>query len=130
MGDRRQALTAAPEGAVTIVTDEALPLDRMAKAHDRVDTGTRDRILLANPRAKSVQQRCPLHGREHTGRIATCRRIARTARLSLDRFHAQDPAERAIASSRHSDRPDAAVHAPRRAIEFAHHQARVGAMQK
>ena len=50
---RRQAaedLTAAArEGALSIPIADPLPLDRIAEAHDRVDAGTRQRILLAIP---------------------------------------------------------------------------------
>ena len=42
--------TAARDGALSIPTDEPLPLDRIAEAHDRVDAGTRQRVLLAIPR--------------------------------------------------------------------------------
>ena len=41
--------TAARDGALSIPTDEPLPLDRIAEAHDRVDAGTRQRVLLAIP---------------------------------------------------------------------------------
>ncbi|MEA2217667.1 MAG: NADPH:quinone reductase [Solirubrobacteraceae bacterium] len=39
--------TAARDGALAIATGEPLPLDRIAEAHDRVDAGTRRRVLLA-----------------------------------------------------------------------------------
>jgi NADPH:quinone reductase len=41
--------TAAREGALSIATDDPVPLDHIAEAHDRVDAGTRDRVLLAIP---------------------------------------------------------------------------------
>src|SRR4051812_23477787 len=41
--------TAASEGALSIATGDPLPLDHIAEAHDRVDAGTRDRVLLAIP---------------------------------------------------------------------------------
>ena len=40
---------AAREGALSIAIADPLPLDRIAEAHDRVDAGTRQRILLAIP---------------------------------------------------------------------------------
>src|SRR2546430_2917824 len=50
---KRQAIadltTAASEGALSIATGEPLPLDHIAEAHDRVDAGTRERVLLAIP---------------------------------------------------------------------------------
>ena len=39
--------TAAREGALSIPSSDPLPLDRIAEAHDRVDAGTRERVLLA-----------------------------------------------------------------------------------
>jgi NADPH:quinone reductase len=43
-------LTAATrDGAVSTAIGTPLPLDRIADAHDRVDAGTRDRVLLAMP---------------------------------------------------------------------------------
>src|SRR2546423_3869721 len=42
--------TAAPDGALPIPSGDPLPLDRIAEAHDRVDAGTRERVLLAIPR--------------------------------------------------------------------------------
>ena len=39
--------TAAREGALSIPTDDPLPLDHIAEAHDRVEAGTRERVLLA-----------------------------------------------------------------------------------
>jgi NADPH2:quinone reductase len=43
-------LTAAAErGALRVPIDVPLPLDRIAEAHDRVDAGTRRRVLLAIP---------------------------------------------------------------------------------
>jgi NADPH2:quinone reductase len=39
--------TAAREGALSIPSHDPLPLDRIAEAHDRVDAGTRKRVLLA-----------------------------------------------------------------------------------
>jgi NADPH:quinone reductase len=41
--------TAAGEGALSIRIGAPLPLERAAEAHDRVDAGTRERILLAIP---------------------------------------------------------------------------------
>jgi NADPH:quinone reductase len=41
--------TAAREGALSIPSGNPLPLDRIAEAHDRVDAGTRKRVLLAIP---------------------------------------------------------------------------------
>jgi NADPH2:quinone reductase len=50
---KRQAVadltTAATEGALSIATGDPLPLDHIAEAHDRVDAGTRERVLLAIP---------------------------------------------------------------------------------
>ena len=50
---KRQAaaeLTAAArEGALRILVGNPLPLDRIAEAHDRVDAGARERVLLAIP---------------------------------------------------------------------------------
>jgi NADPH2:quinone reductase len=43
---------AAQQGALSVPTDEPLPLDRIAEAHDRVDTGTRRRVLLAIPQER------------------------------------------------------------------------------
>ena len=39
----------AQRGALHIPIDEPLPLDRIAEAHDRVDAGTRKRLVLAIP---------------------------------------------------------------------------------
>jgi NADPH2:quinone reductase len=41
--------TAARDGALSIAVGVPLPLDRAADAHDLVDTGTRERVLLAIP---------------------------------------------------------------------------------
>jgi NADPH2:quinone reductase len=41
--------TAAREGALRIPVGNPLPLDRIAEAHDRVDAGARERVLLAIP---------------------------------------------------------------------------------
>jgi NADPH:quinone reductase len=41
--------TAASEGALSTATGDPLPLDHIAEAHDRVDAGTRERVLLAIP---------------------------------------------------------------------------------
>ncbi|MEA2349755.1 MAG: NADPH:quinone reductase, partial [Thermoleophilaceae bacterium] len=41
--------SAAREGALSIPIDDPLPLDQIAEAHDRVDAGTRERVLLAIP---------------------------------------------------------------------------------
>jgi len=38
---------AARDGALTVDIDEVLPLERIAEAHDRVDAGTRGRVLLS-----------------------------------------------------------------------------------
>jgi NADPH2:quinone reductase len=40
---------AAREGALSIATGDPMPLDHIAEAHDRVDAGTRERVLLAIP---------------------------------------------------------------------------------
>src|SRR2546421_3550593 len=40
---------AAREGALSIATGDPMPLDPIAEAHDRVDAGTRERVLLAVP---------------------------------------------------------------------------------
>jgi NADPH2:quinone reductase len=40
---------AAADGALSIPIGTPLPLERAAEAHDRVDAGTRDRVLLAIP---------------------------------------------------------------------------------
>jgi NADPH2:quinone reductase len=40
---------AARDGALRIPIDEALPLDRIAEAHDRVDAGARHRVVLSIP---------------------------------------------------------------------------------
>jgi NADPH:quinone reductase len=40
---------AAGEGALSIAIGEPVPLERAAEAHDRVDAGTRERVLLAIP---------------------------------------------------------------------------------
>jgi NADPH2:quinone reductase len=41
--------TAARDGALSIAIGVPLPLERAAEAHDRVDAGTRQRVLLAIP---------------------------------------------------------------------------------
>src|SRR5437763_10987043 len=41
--------TATREGALSMPTGDPMPLDRIAEAHDRVDAGTRERVLLAIP---------------------------------------------------------------------------------
>jgi NADPH2:quinone reductase len=41
--------TAAREGALSIPIGDPLPLDQIAEAHDRVDAGTRRRVLLSIP---------------------------------------------------------------------------------
>jgi NADPH2:quinone reductase len=38
--------TAAREGALSVTIGKPLPLERTADAHDQVDAGTRERILL------------------------------------------------------------------------------------
>jgi NADPH2:quinone reductase len=40
---------AAREGALAIPIGDPLPLDRIAEAHDRVDSGTRERVLVRVP---------------------------------------------------------------------------------
>ena len=40
---------AAREGALSLAIGTPLPLDKIAEAHDRVDAGTRDRVVLAIP---------------------------------------------------------------------------------
>jgi NADPH2:quinone reductase len=40
---------AARDGALSIAIGTPLPLDKIGEAHDRVDTGTKDRVLLAIP---------------------------------------------------------------------------------
>lgn len=48
--DAASALTrAARDGALPIPTGAPLPLDRIADAHDRVDAGARERVLIALP---------------------------------------------------------------------------------
>jgi NADPH:quinone reductase len=42
--------TAASESALPAQIADPLPLDRIAEAHDRVDAGTHERVLLAIPR--------------------------------------------------------------------------------
>jgi NADPH:quinone reductase len=39
--------TAARQGALSIPIGVPLPLEQAAQAHDRVDAGTRERVLLA-----------------------------------------------------------------------------------
>jgi NADPH2:quinone reductase len=41
--------TAASEGALSISNGDLWPLHRIAEAHDRVDAGARERVLLAIP---------------------------------------------------------------------------------
>ena len=41
--------TAAREGALSIPVGDPLPLAHIAEAHDRVDAGTHERVLLAIP---------------------------------------------------------------------------------
>jgi NADPH:quinone reductase len=41
--------TAAQEGALSIAIADPLPLERAAESHDRVDAGSRERVLLAIP---------------------------------------------------------------------------------
>src|SRR3954471_577009 len=41
--------TAARQGALSVPIAEPLALDRIAEAHDRVDAGTRERVLVAIP---------------------------------------------------------------------------------
>jgi NADPH2:quinone reductase len=40
---------AAQEGALSIAVGDPLPLERAAEAHDRIDAGTRERVVLAIP---------------------------------------------------------------------------------
>jgi NADPH2:quinone reductase len=40
---------AARDSALRIPIDEPLPLDRIAEAHERVDAGTRNRVVLSIP---------------------------------------------------------------------------------
>jgi NADPH2:quinone reductase len=47
--DPGQLTTAARQGAIAIPIDDALPLRRIAEAHDRVDAGARRRVLVAIP---------------------------------------------------------------------------------
>jgi NADPH2:quinone reductase len=42
-------LTAAADGALSIATGTPLPLNQVAQAHDRVDAGSRARVLLSIP---------------------------------------------------------------------------------
>ena len=41
--------TAARDGALSVAIGDPLPLERAAEAHDRVDAGSRSRVLLAIP---------------------------------------------------------------------------------
>jgi NADPH:quinone reductase len=41
--------TAARDGALSIPISDPLPLDRIAEAHDRVDAGARERVLISLP---------------------------------------------------------------------------------
>ena len=41
--------TAAHQGALSIPSSDPLPLDQIAEAHNRVDAGTRERVLLSIP---------------------------------------------------------------------------------
>lgn len=45
----RELTEAASAGALSVSVDEPLPLDRIADAHDRVDAGTRSRVVLQIP---------------------------------------------------------------------------------
>jgi NADPH2:quinone reductase len=57
----RDLTTAARDGALTIPIGEPLPLARIAQAHDRVDAGARDRVLIAIPelsRCCACRPRC------------------------------------------------------------------------
>ena len=47
---RESDLDQAREGALSIPIADPLPLDQIAEAHDRVDAGPRERVLLAVPR--------------------------------------------------------------------------------
>ena len=44
---RRRPHRRGRDGALSIAVGDPLPLDRIAEAHDRVDAGTRERVLLA-----------------------------------------------------------------------------------
>jgi NADPH:quinone reductase len=44
-----QLTAAAREGALSIPVSDPLPLSRIAEAHDRVDAGARQRVLLSIP---------------------------------------------------------------------------------
>jgi NADPH:quinone reductase len=41
--------TAAREGSLSMTSGDPLPLEHIAEAHDRVDTGARKRVLVAIP---------------------------------------------------------------------------------
>ncbi|MEJ3745826.1 hypothetical protein WEI85_21355 [Actinomycetes bacterium KLBMP 9797] len=45
---------AASDGALAIAIAPALPLERVAEAHDRADAGARDRVLLTIPHGSGV----------------------------------------------------------------------------
>jgi NADPH2:quinone reductase len=45
----RALTTAARDGALSIPIGDPLPLDRIAEAHDRVDAGARERVLISLP---------------------------------------------------------------------------------
>lgn len=45
----QQLTTAVREGALSIPFGDPLPLSRVAEAHDRVDAGVRERVLLSIP---------------------------------------------------------------------------------
>lgn len=45
----RDLTAAARDGAISVAVDATLPLEETARAHDRVDAGTRGRILVAIP---------------------------------------------------------------------------------
>jgi NADPH2:quinone reductase len=45
----RDLTTAAHEGAITMAIGDPLPLEHAAEAHERVDAGSRERVVLAVP---------------------------------------------------------------------------------
>jgi NADPH:quinone reductase len=55
---------AAREGALSIAIGTPLPLERTADAHDRIDTGTRERVLLVVPTEDAMR---PTRAEQSTG---------------------------------------------------------------
>jgi NADPH:quinone reductase len=49
--------TAAADGKLSIAISDPLPLERIAEAHDRLDAGTRGRILLTMPQSSAAALR-------------------------------------------------------------------------